>query len=211
MAASSSAAALPPALHSVAILPNADLLRCSEPFLIHQCNCVSKGARGLAKSLFQAFPAANVYARRAGPSTPGGIDLAAASPALTVVGLFAQYRAGDPAPLGQEDSAAARLAWFSQGLEAFAARAGLPHPPTRTTHVAMPYLIGCGLAGGHWPDYLAAIEQWSQRYGVAVRLYDVDGKSLRGGGVGSGGGASSAGGGGGGGPRGPLDAFFSRR
>jgi len=40
--------------------------------------------------------------------------------------------------------------------------------------IAFPFLIGCGLAGGHWPDYRAAIEvfakQVHEEFGAVVQL-----------------------------------------
>jgi hypothetical protein len=49
-----------------------DLLAPGFTYIAHQCNCVSRGARGLAKALFARFPHANVYRHRNGrPSVPG--------------------------------------------------------------------------------------------------------------------------------------------
>ena len=62
---------------SVSVVPGGDLLSAAEPFIAHQCNCISSGARGTAKALFQKWPAANVYHRRPrGGSTPGTVDMA---------------------------------------------------------------------------------------------------------------------------------------
>ena len=42
------------------------LLAAEEGYLAHQCNCVSSGvAKRIAKTFFNAFPAADVYAERA--------------------------------------------------------------------------------------------------------------------------------------------------
>ena len=48
-----------------------DLLTCKASYIAQQCNCVSRGARGLAKALFHAFPHADVYKRRRAHSTAG--------------------------------------------------------------------------------------------------------------------------------------------
>lgn len=50
-----------------------DLLQATEQYIAHQCNCVSRGARGLAKTLFAKYPHANVYQSRKSPSQPGTI------------------------------------------------------------------------------------------------------------------------------------------
>ena len=56
-----------------------DLLAAPEQYIVHQTNCVSKAAQGLALSIFQRHPHADVYARRAAPCreqhTPGTIDV----------------------------------------------------------------------------------------------------------------------------------------
>jgi O-acetyl-ADP-ribose deacetylase (regulator of RNase III) len=51
-----------------------NLLDFHASYIAHQCNCTSKGAKGLAKDLFAKFPQANVYARRKSPSSPGMRD-----------------------------------------------------------------------------------------------------------------------------------------
>jgi hypothetical protein len=48
-----------------------------------------------------------------------------------------------------------------------------------TISVAMPYLIGCGLAGGDWPTYHRVIEQWAEKYQLKVKLYDRDRQSAK--------------------------------
>jgi len=50
---------------------------------------------------------------------------------------------------------AARLGWFEQALEKLA-MLGLES-------VAFPHSIGCGLAGGDWAAYRAAIERFAVR------------------------------------------------
>ena len=52
-----------------------DLLQATEQFIVHQCNCVGKSARGLALALFKKFPHADVYQSlhaRSRPSTSAG-------------------------------------------------------------------------------------------------------------------------------------------
>lgn len=159
----------------VECLVGADLLRATEPYVLHQCNCVSKGARGLAKALFARWPSADVYRRRAGKaSTPGTAEVVAVGPATAVVAVFAQRLPGGPKAGSGDDSAPARLRWFKLGLDAFADEVRLCPGDA----VAMPFLVGCGLAGGHWPAYLEAIESWAAARQVSVRLYDKDRQSL---------------------------------
>ena len=46
----------------------------------------------------------------------------------------------------------------------------LPSDEPRT--LALPARVGCGLAKGHWPDYLAAVADVATAEGLAVVLYD---------------------------------------
>ena len=90
--------------------------------------------------------------------------------------MFAQRAPGKARSGSGDDSRSARLRWFVEALDVFGEQAGFG-AGGRTGEgaaVAMPYLIGCGLAGGHWPDYRAALEAWAESRGVNVRLYDRD-------------------------------------
>ena len=53
------------------------MLAATEQFILQQCNCESRSARGLSKALFARFPYANVYKTRHARgelSTPGTIS-----------------------------------------------------------------------------------------------------------------------------------------
>ena len=97
----------------VEIVVGGDLLNAEEPYVAHQGNCESRGARGLAKALFAKWPAADVYKDRRGHSTPGSVEPRDAG-GKVVVALFAQRSPGLPRRDG-DDSAAARLGWFEAG------------------------------------------------------------------------------------------------
>ena len=153
-------------------------------FIVHQTNCVSKGAQGLARSIFQRFPYADVYARRAATGrkdTPGTIDVRGGDRGgdrgggdghrQGIIGVFGQHGPGKPkgGADGAFDSRAARLGWFAQGL---AAIARIPH----LRSVAFPFQIGCGLAGGDWPSFRAALEAFAADVAprsVTVTLYKL--------------------------------------
>ncbi|KAJ1489388.1 hypothetical protein T484DRAFT_3497960 [Baffinella frigidus] len=122
--------------------------------MLHQANCCTEGARGLAKVLFEKWPSANIY--------------------KAVVHLLAQVGPGKPRNDKSDDSKAKRLHYFRTALTSFAAAVADDPPKT----IAMPFLIGCSLAGGHWPDYYSAIKEFSTRHGIIVRLYDIERKSL---------------------------------
>lgn len=163
-----------PTASRVEVIAGGDLLRANERFICHQGNCISKGARGLALAIYKKYPAANVYKRRHGNSVPGTIDVARVRDGFTVVALFAQFHPGKPN--NSNDSREHRLHWFRQALDSFAKEC-LATLNGGSRAVGMPYNIGSALAGGHWPDYLEAIESWAGANEVTVRLYDLDGNS----------------------------------
>mmetsp|Transcript_13196 Transcript_13196/g.52879 ORF Transcript_13196/g.52879 Transcript_13196/m.52879 type:complete len:322 (-) Transcript_13196:973-1938(-) len=186
---------------TVSVVPRGNILDGPAAEIIaHQCNCVTTGgnARGLAKAIFARHPRANVYRRRAEHSRPGTIDVARVDGGRVVVALFAQRYPGEPRYGDTKDQ---RLRWFAESLRRIgdallgsgddarflsgAAPFGGARPithffaaaprggATRPT-VAMPYNIGCGLAGGDWRAYEPLIEDFARRTGLNVKLYDLD-------------------------------------
>jgi hypothetical protein len=127
-------------------------------YLVHQCNCISHGSpKGLAASMFQTHPQANVYEQR-GQGTrfydrPGSISRHG-----QVINLFGQWYPGK-ANHGN-DSADKRFEWFKQGLEAI----GQDLPQNRELQIAFPERIGCGLAGGDWERYREQLVIWATGY-----------------------------------------------
>ena len=54
------------------VVVEGDLLSIETDYIAHQCNCVTKAARGLAKALFAKYPEANIYRQRGmQPDKPG--------------------------------------------------------------------------------------------------------------------------------------------
>jgi len=119
--------------------------------LVHQCNCITTNAKGLAKAIFSKYPAADCYQARpkrgVNPSEPGIIQFVRGTP---VVNLFGQINPGRPKPSGA-DTKAKRLEYFASGL-----RAALKLPAKR---ISLPWKIGCGLAGGVWSEYQRVIRE----------------------------------------------------
>lgn len=165
-----------------------DILQVTEGIIVQQCNCVCIKPHGLSKDIADKWPWADPYSGRKQMGkrnmaafeswdTPGtwlahgcfGKDCK-----LTVVDLFAQLDFGvavdhpkyeKPPPWRQNryglmgakfkepDSMANRLEWFYQALQRLCTSL-----LKDTDTVYFPYKIGCGQAGGHWPDYLAVIK-----------------------------------------------------
>eukprot|EP01139_Manchomonas_bermudensis_P010732 Amastigsp_a341000_14.p1 type:complete len:153 gc:universal Amastigsp_a341000_14:505-47(-) len=138
-----------------------DLCESREQFIAHQCNCVSKSGRGVAKSVFQRFPEANIYSRRAAEDTPGHIVVRG-----RVVNMLAQRYPGKAKYAN--DTAALRLEWFDACLDEIAQ---LPDIGS----VAFPFRIGCGLAGGDWAEYESRLVAFASRHNIRVVLYKFEG------------------------------------
>lgn len=164
------------------------ILDAAEDFICHQCNCCmfNRKVEGLAAAIYASHPDANAYAKR--DDNPNMID-APGTVAVCgrVVNLFAQYAPGPPSwglqsvasskwadqffrgqklLQGASDTAAERLQWFRQCL------ADLPGQIPQGSSVAFPSGIGCGLAGGSWEKYSAAIEEFARvNGGLRVVLY----------------------------------------
>ncbi|MEX0597198.1 MAG: hypothetical protein WD512_11915 [Candidatus Paceibacterota bacterium] len=80
--------------------------------------------------------------------------------------LFAQYRPGKPSLQEdnfKQDNFKQRLIWFEHSLQDLTNfLIEISHKENLDTiKVAFPYMIGCGLAGGRWDDYINAIESWT--------------------------------------------------
>eukprot|EP00730_Choanoeca_flexa_P007437 TRINITY_DN12333_c5_g1_i1.p3 TRINITY_DN12333_c5_g1~~TRINITY_DN12333_c5_g1_i1.p3 ORF type:complete len:185 (+),score=19.70 TRINITY_DN12333_c5_g1_i1:2282-2836(+) len=166
-----------------------DLLSSGEPYIVHQCNCRSKRALGLAKYIFDKFKYADVYKERqqrtsssasAGASAfdrPGTLKIRR-PPALTqttltgqasqpyrpvVVNMFAQDRYGKNAEPAQR-----REQYFLeclQALEDIKLEEGI-------TSLAFPHGIGCGRAGGNWDHYTRMLEQFARENpDIRVTIY----------------------------------------
>ena len=131
---------------------HADMLLGNEAYIVHQTNCVTNTAAGLAKRIFTDLPYANVYTGRKHPSRPGSIRIMGDGKTRRfVVNLFGQFAPGKATPRGV-DSAANRLRYFRQGLANLADHISTEHQG-RTIDIAFPANIGCGMAGGDWAKY----------------------------------------------------------
>jgi O-acetyl-ADP-ribose deacetylase (regulator of RNase III) len=135
-----------------------DLLTCGADVIVHQCNCVTRRALGLAASVFAAYPAADTYGAPRVPGTMVVVGVTSDKPDCPryVCNLYAQRMPGRAA----FETRAMRLAWFRSALDALLAW-------TRehaVEVVAFPRGIGCGLAGGSWDAYEAEIACFARRF-----------------------------------------------
>lgn len=130
-----------------------------EPQVIcQQCNCVTLISHGLSEQIASKFPWANVYGRRkmktrnttSEPSKPGTIQVDRDN-GKSVIHLFAQVLPGKPGSYSkyysnkEPDGPQDRIKYFKECLEQL--------DQLNLDQVAIPYKIGCGLAGGDWLVY----------------------------------------------------------
>lgn len=145
---------------------NGDLLKAKEEYIAHQCNCVTNNAAGLAKSIYQVFPYANVYADRTDHSMPGTIQICGnGKDQRYVINMFSQYYPGGAWDDFDNDTPELRLHYFEKCLIEIS-----EIPAIKS--IAFPYKIGCGIAGGNWKDYYEALVKFSElNNNIDVTLY----------------------------------------
>lgn len=96
--------------------------------------------------------------------SPGSIQLLEdENTSKKVICLFAQYGMGTPYSYTNKDSAVSdsfdvRQEWFKLCLDQVAQQV-----PLEST-LAMPFQIGCGLAGGDWQVYNKMITEWAAKH-----------------------------------------------
>jgi O-acetyl-ADP-ribose deacetylase (regulator of RNase III) len=138
----------------------------SEILTVHQVNSKTHGsAKGLAKTLFDRYPQADVYRDNSTGLTPGTILVRG-----NIVNLVGQRYPGSSQH--NNDTELNRETWFQHGLRELSSY-------IRThgiTQVAFPWMIGCGLAGGNWSFYEKAISEFAYSMpGVDVFIYQLPG------------------------------------
>jgi O-acetyl-ADP-ribose deacetylase (regulator of RNase III) len=139
-------------------MTSGNILTCSETYIAHQCNLVTKVAAGLSLSIFTKFPYADIYTERKyiKPTTKTGeIRLMGnGKENRYIINMIGQNYPGKPK---EYETRKDRLQWFNSCL------LKMEILDIENKSIAFPYNIGCGLAGGVWPDYLGAIQNFAER------------------------------------------------
>lgn len=141
-----------------------DLTTAKEKYIAHQCNCITKYAKGIAKTIFDKFPYSNIYTEREkyGATIPGKIIICGdGKQKRFIINMMGQVSPGKPKfPETNEK----RAEYFKECLDEITKIKNL-------TSIAFPYNIGCGLAKGNWPIYQKMIEEFAATVKVPVVLY----------------------------------------
>ena len=134
-----------------------DLLDSKEKYIAHITNCVSTtSAKGIAKDIFDKFPYADCYSTRTEASKAGTIDVVGdGKDNRYIINMHAIVYPGKARyPLSSLDGLAARQKHFYHCLLRIAK---LPYIES----IALPWRVGCGLAGGDWEWYLGTITNFA--------------------------------------------------
>lgn len=164
---------------------NGDLLEAKDDYIVHQCNCVTTRAHGLSQVISDMFPYANPYSVRRSVRVGVNMCIEEDRPKCgsikiygdgikihtrKVVSFFAQYAPGKPGRYYRDhhiaDSAQNRVEYFKQCLDEF--------ENLKPKSVGFPHMIGCGLAGGHWPTYETLINEFAVKNpNCSVTIYKL--------------------------------------
>jgi O-acetyl-ADP-ribose deacetylase (regulator of RNase III) len=141
---------------------NGNILHATEPFIFHQCNVITKTARGVAKQIFQAFPQANTYSsgyRRVFGTASFHPSLTKIKP--TIINAYAQRTPGKPKTREEMDGRRRTLERILFNL------------PSNVHSIAVPWKIGCGLAGGDWSQHLEMLQRFEKSRAIHIVLYKI--------------------------------------
>lgn len=135
--------------------------------IIHQANCVinQEGlAAGLAKTLFDKYEYADIYAGKHAGREPGTTLISHPPPGWRgpiIAHVLGQRRIGTHC---EKETEKQRRTWFGQALKHLfhQIKEGLDRrgQPNHTFAIAIPRYIGCGRAGGNWTHYEQYVNQF---------------------------------------------------
>lgn len=150
-----------------------DLLDATESYICQQCNCVTIKSHGLSKSISDKYSYGDPYKNRSKktanttsqPDTPGTIvklqHPKEPNNHHIILCFMAQWGPSKPNRYKHyysstyEDNYENRKKWFKECLDIL--------DKTKYGLVAMPYGIGCGLAGGIWNEYKKMLDECSTK------------------------------------------------
>ena len=171
-----------------------NIANAEEPFILQQYDCLTTIPHGLSKTLSANFDHARVYEKRRAINTvrncaipedrsvPGTIEIYSGSVYQPdIICLYGQYRPGkvnayNVYPEDYPDTSQDREKYFQQGLDRIL-NTFIIDEANGYPKIAVPYRIGCGLAGGDWIKYLTMIKEFDrklQQHGGEVVIYYLE-------------------------------------
>ena len=155
-----------------------DIIESKEKYICHQCNCLTNHAAGIAKTIFERFPYADIYASRKGTQydpkhlipghEPGKIIVCGnGKDQRYIVNMFGQLYPGKPKfPQSKIDGTVARRNYFRSCLQALTNLSELDS-------ISFPFKIGCNMAGGNWDDYKNDLDVFASHIKKPVTIYQL--------------------------------------
>lgn len=150
-------------------IKNESILNAKEQYIVHQTNSISTNAGGLAAAIFEKYPYSNIYQERLKNKKshpPGTIEIRGNGiDQRYIINLMGQRYPGES--VYKNDTKANRLEFFKSGLKLIE---NIPNIKS----IALPYNIGCGLAGGNWKEYSDIINSFIQKnQNITVAVYKI--------------------------------------
>lgn len=145
-----------------------DLLESGELFIGHQTNCFTMGA-GLARQIREKYPMVGeafkrfISTHKDRSEILGKVQAVKISPYETVFNMFAQEYYGRDQQYTQYDQLMFCLLKVCDYIK----------KSSIDGRLALPYKIGCGLAGGDWNEVYNIIQRISDDTGVDIVLYKL--------------------------------------
>ncbi len=147
-----------------------NLLKASEQYIAHQCNCVTRRSAHLSKQVFKRFPYADIYSEReeGQHDSLGTIEIRGnGEEERAVINMLGQFYPGRTKyPNSKKDGFKAREAAFRSCLEHILEIEDMES-------IAFPFGVACGAAGGDWPTYLTMIEDFADQTDAEVVIYKL--------------------------------------
>jgi O-acetyl-ADP-ribose deacetylase (regulator of RNase III) len=139
-----------------------NILSSQEQYIAHQCNCVTTYAKGLADIIFKKWSHADCYAIRWENDKPGTIEIRGdGQESRFIINMFGQFNPGKPLRDDDPfDGIQARKGYFIECMKRVA--------ELKPRSVAMPWQIGCGLAGGDWNFYNKVIDKFAGSFNIVL-------------------------------------------
>lgn len=141
-------------------------MQASEDIICHQVNCMGVMGGGIAKQIREKYP--NVYEEyvkyikeHGALNCLGSWQLVSIKNKKSIANVFGQYRFGRNKQYTDYDALSSSLSGVLKVAIEF------------NKSIAIPFNIGCGLAGGSWPFVYSMIEDIFQDYDVTLYRWEV--------------------------------------
>ncbi|MFW5962600.1 MAG: macro domain-containing protein [bacterium] len=132
-----------------------DLLQANTDIIGHQTNCVGVFGAGIAKQIAKKYPYVKkeytTYCKQKKPKELLGTYQISKTNSFLIANLFGQLHYGRYGEYYSKYKRQTRYNMLKSALESL-------HNDYPTQAIALPYQIGCGLAGGNWEQVKAIID-----------------------------------------------------